>query len=582
MGANEDNTDAYLMLMAEGLAKKELEDAETKSLHEKIHAMVVDLNDEGYIQVRIPGVHSVNTPINELPWVSIRNPSFANSGVGEKFSINKNQWVMLEDVSGGVGMAYEAVSGSNIKDTEKDSDQKFDYSKSKTSNDTTDESTTDSGTSTGAGNLTGSNSENNKPYDWDIEKNKSLSKESFPKIFSGIFEKLKNTLHALIQMKLLKILMGSPGGPSEPEPPQNGWDVKTQFIDFSTTPEKLVDKYGKNLGNLSDFIFNEMNINNSTTLIKIKPEEYNIELLNPEKIVGFDDGEKIYASIENWELIIPPNVYYYDPDTGVPPECVDYECDPIYCIGPDDRSCCKDYTIEYKITPKNPKGPYQEYIDLIKIRVCKQFIQDTDEENPINNNYNYKRNYSYFNTSLKILNSDVLLYSNGNAITPQYELNEHESDSINGKARNKSGFQLANGMSFEYDSSNDNAYMSFKHPSGSRLDMHHAGNFTLKSNNNLQIISESKAHIFANGSFNLASPTFISTKSPNFYHEGKLVIDGDVLISGDVIIQGDLEVQGNVKIGGTCEAQDFIPTGKGYTLNQHHHDGNPLICPLPC
>jgi len=554
MGAKED---AYLMLLADEIAQKEIETEEHEKLYNEVHAMIVDLNEEGQVKVRIPGVHNVNTPLKDLPWVDIKNPSFANSGVGEKYSPAFNQWVMLRDVSDGLGMSYEAVSGSPLKDSEKKDKQEFKYNKS------------GSGSSTSSSTSKTSTDENNKPFDWDIEKNLSLVKEQFPKIFSAIPEKLKDTLHALIQMKLLKILMGSPGGPSEPEPPQGGWEVKAKDLDFSNDPEKIIDREGGVVCKLTDELVAMKDVpDNSGGIItvptKFDPQDYilNFENDSDKKVIGYDkEGNQVFATFDNWELLIPSNVYYYDlgsdPDNPLPPPDCDTECDPNDCQSC--TGCYYDYTIIYSIEPKEAAAPRTKSIGTIKFRVCNK-IKKTKEQNQSKIKYNNFFKYGVSST----------------AVTPQYKLDEHESESPKGKSQNKSGFQLSNGSSFEYDSSEDNAYIAYKHPSGSRIDMHHGGGMTMKSNSNMQVLSEGKMHLYSNSSFNLASTTFISTKAPTFFHEGNLVFDGNLHVTGDVIINGNvtidknLEVGQNVNITGICKAQDFIATGN-ICLTKHDH-----------
>jgi len=498
------------------------------------YAKIIDTEDpdkKGRVKIRVIGVHATDTKKDDLPWVNVLPGLGTNAGYGDKNILQKGQIVQVDSLTPG-GAEWIVTGGSSIVQEEQ-----------KDGSPTSPVNGGGGGTSSGSSN----SDADGTPFSADAQ-NAKLQKEMIPKILSTIMEKLKKTLHALIMAKLLKKIIGSPGGPTPPEPPTEGYDLIVPEIDFTWNP---VDRFGKNLGSFIEKIKmirndQEESVNPSDIKIELIPEEFEGDLGGefepaPGKILGFnlETSNPEFVKLENNELIIPPNVDYgEEPDEG-------------------SMEPGKIYIIKYKVI--NEAG--KEYENIIKIKVVKELLATISFKDPE-------------------------LHVQSDAKTPQYKLEEHPSDSPKGQSENKAGKYLPNGMSMEYDGSDDNAYYAIKHPSGSRFDLHHSGNSTWKSTGNMQILTESNMHFYTNSQMEIASGTWVNIKSPNMYfegiytHQGNGFIYGDYRIEGNVTIIGDVEIQGNLHVTGTI-ISDTDVLAQGISLKNHVHPETGAITKPP-
>ena len=444
----------------------------------KYNAIVMDTKDpenKGRVKVKITEIHDVNIKKEDLIWSSVRPSAISSGGIGEKKALQVNQWVTVEDVSGDAGAVFEIVSGSGIVDSEHQDENDYSYNKDVIT------PTTQAG-----------DSQDDKPFNWNIDINKALSKTPFPKIFSADPGQLKNTLDKLINSELLNITMGAPG-PTPPAPPPQGYPITANLIDFTNQADKLVDIFGKEIQLTSEYFWYtkdgfQVPCTQSNTKLELLPGSSGY----PGDMVGYlENGDPAYIELDGWNLVIPPNAEYST--TG------------------------KEYTISYKLTDLSNLANTASNVIKIKYYDKAPVITVTSPE-PV-----------------------------ATAVTPQYKLDERKSESDKGNPEDKSGVQLANGLSYESDSSSDNAYHAIKHPSGSRQDMLHDGTCVYKSKNDTQIISEKNMHFYSQDQINMASTEHLNVKSPQVYFEcNKQTIDGDVYITGDTLIDGNLHVKGDV------------------------------------
>ncbi len=443
-------------------------------MNKKFDAIVVNTKDpenKGRAQVKITEVHDINTSNEECFWATIRNPNISSGGIGNKMCVQTNQWVTVEDVSGGACAAFEITGGSSIVDAEHQEQNEYSYNK-----DVVDPPNEATG-----------GTEDNKPFNWNVSKNKALSKSPFPKIFSADDTQLKNTLDFLINSNLLKVVIGGEG-PEDPVPPVTGYPIITNEVDFTKDSKFYVNRLGKDLGLFNDnFWFDKDGFNapitQSNAILELLPGTSG----HPGDIIGYEEnGEESYVKLEGWRLIIPPNV----------------ENDPNG----------KLYTIEYKVTDLSNLTNTSS--NVIKILVFDEIPENRKKDISINSTQ---------------------------AVTKQLNIQEPSSDSNKGNPEDKQGIQLPNGISLELDGSSDNAYYAIKHPAGCRYEIFHDGDVINKSKKDMFMISENKTFVWSEKQLDLGTTEVFNVKAREVHNEcKKFVIDGDLYVTGNIICDGTI------------------------------------------
>ena len=475
---------------------------------------VIDTKDpekRGRIKVRIAGVHNTETPAEEIQWMDIKPSLGTNSGIGSKPTFQIGQMVTVNPLTPG-GAEWLVTAGTNILQKELNT-------------------------------LFGSNKDKDgTPFSADANKNPKLSKDVIPKIASTILSKLKETLWAVIKAKIIRAIIGKPGGPTDPGNFDNA-PIKVDNIEF-ITDDLVADIFGREYP-INEYVYYDLS---SLGLpIDKKPvqlEDVIIELLpyddNEENCPGVDEelfgwnsnSEKECAKIEDFNFVVPPNVKYTN----------------------DDGTEGKIYSVKYKVTSKTDENNTDT--GSIKVKIVRQ-RNPKYKTIPLGAGYNFQ--------------------TQSGVHTPQYKLEEHPPDSEKGNSEDKTVRQLPNKMSIEEDGSDDNAYYAIKHPTGSRFDLHHSGNGTLKTNADLQLISNGHTTVYAGGQYNLAAMTWLNIKSPTTYIEGKVIIQGDVEVYGNMMIDGNLTVTGTIDATKEIASADevYAKTRAGVKLSKHDHKAKP-------
>jgi hypothetical protein len=476
------------------------------------NAIVVSTQDpenEGRVQVKIPEINSVNTTPEECPWVPL-SVEMSSGGVGKKECLLVGQWVTVEDTSGGMDISHEIVSGSKIKDKTLKKDNKYDYKKTASS-------------SPEPVKKQDLNTEDTKPYNWNVKVSEALSKSIFPKIFSKDLALLKNTIFKLVEQKLLKLSMGSGSAPAEPE---QKIDIPP-VIDKSNDPNYYVSHFGKNLGKFTDeFYFIDVVDENDENNVQghktpLNQTNADMELLSTTP-TGYDaDGNPVPIQLNGWDLIVPPNVE--GSDTGVL------------------------YEVQYKITSKEDN---KSEIGTIKFRVF-------DNVPDVSNVSNVPE------TNIETKGAEAQ-----SSYTPALNLDELKSPHDKGSAELKHGRQFSNGIVTFQDASPDNAAIGVNHPSGARQEIQHDGSCIYKSIGEQQIISESNTTIYSKEQIDIGSSSYVNVKGKKVFTECKSHVH-----HGTLVIIGDLTVYGKIYCTGTVKAEDFI-THDGISLKNHKHKEN--------
>ncbi len=396
------------------------------------------------------------------------------------------------------------------------------------------------------------NSESNKDEDgqpFSSIINDVLEMETLPKIVSTDLSKLQNTVYGLIMAKLL-----SEGyGDSDPDFPE------FEFLKITSKPIDLTDKHAyyhkeNNLGNLNKWYYY---YNENPNIVVKNSNKLNtaIELLNAEEIKGYElDGSISHPRIENNELIIPPNIYYGE-----------------------SQSSYKDYELKYKVTDKENVGNTSE--NKITIRIAGLDYKPELKQEVIKE------------TTPEIQKSKVKQPKP--AETVDYAYDEYPPESEKGETEKKNAIQLPNGISIEWDGTEDNddsgrnAMVSIKHPEGSRIDMFDDGRMIVKSADSTQFQQEKNLLINTGNVCTLSAKNYIQIKVPKLYIEGENIdIDAEIInyscnelnitcndmnIKGDLNITGNINQEGNQQVYGNINVTGGDVVADGVSLKNHTH-----------
>ena len=200
------------------------------------------------------------------------------------------------------------------------------------------------------------------------------------------------------------------------------------------------------------------------------------------------------------------------------------------------------------------------------------------------------------------------------AITPGIMIDEIAKTSELGNVWQKVVNQLPNGLSFEYDGSDDNVNFSISHPAGARIEISHEGNIVFKASTNdemiemdmnikeeekkpdipldpfdepfepdappagmkvmkmnppkVQILSDEGDVEIAGENLKIVMDTTINAKSPLTYIEGDglaIEMTGVHIKAEKILLEADdVEITGNLWVGGTILAAEdvFVPMAK--------------------
>ena len=527
-------------------------------------AVIVDNKDpdkKGRVKIRVSGVHPDLLNEKELPWTQVQPELGANQGQGSKKILQIGQFCTVEPLNWALS-EWIVVSGSGIVREELN------------------EKETEKSSSTGSSS-TGSSStqneitkNNNKPFS--NIKNKTLEKEIVPKLASTIKEKLNETVYGTIMSKLVKMgdlknINPNPLLPSTTPSPTLPPLLKIIAKEVDFKHEIIYSAFGKDLGTFNESYYYytdnpDISMRNATT------ENTIVELLNAEEMIGYDlEGNKVYPKIENGSLIIPPNLPYGENTTD-----------------------SKEYFLKYKVTDKENEYNISENTIIFRISGIDYVIAEEpkDSEDPeisineSNETNEYEEYEETVNTysGLFTTNSET---SNGVKIatTPKYAFDEFKPEDEKGVTEHKEINQLPNGIAISLDGSEDNAYVSFKHPTGTRLDMFNDGRSILKSCTSMQLVQGQNLLVNTGNTAEISVATRINLKTPKLYIEcdtieiqadqinikGNLDMVGNINMEGNITLFGNITQTGNQQIYGNVNVTGGDIVADGISLKEHVH-----------
>jgi len=506
-------------------------------------AVIVDNKDpdkKNRMKIRVSGVHASDLPEDQLPWVQVSPQLGANQGQGLKDILQIGQFIEVRPLTSGLS-EWLITAGSSIVRQELGQD--------------------------------GSRDEDGQPYS--SVKNKKLEKETIPKLASTEVQKLMDTVYGIIKQKLT--FEGN--NPEQADPPLPNETSPLGYRLYSKEADKrdilCYVSSEKNLGSLNEYFYfydeNDENIPPRSS-IKASPDNTILELIDYENVNGWDsNGNKVYPHLNNWNLIIPPNISSGGSNTF------------------------KDYTIKYKVTDKNNNNISST--NEIKFRVAGiEYNQPSVTTINMSNLLVTTRDNGdkIFLTSNEHTNNGVVIAS-----TPEYNAKEYDPEDEAGVTELKEISQYPNDIAITIDGSDDNAYYSIKHPTGSRLDFLHDGRAIIKSNQSMEIFADKNLLMNIGNMQELSAKTRINIKTPKLYIEcdsidiiadtinikGDLNIVGDITMDGNIELYGDINQTGNQLIYGSVNIVNGDCIADGISLKNHKHmeqgDGAPTSPSIP-
>jgi phage baseplate assembly protein gpV len=518
-------------------------------------AVIVDNKDpdkKNRVKIRVAGVHPSDLPEDQLPWTQVSPDLGSNQGQGSKKVLQKGQFCTVKPLN--IAQSEWIVTGGSAVVRE-ELNQKSSSSGSSGKQDVT--------------------ADDKQPFS-NVE-NKKLEKETIPKMASADINVLKTAVYGVLISKLLKtgdIFNTDPNPAPPPSVPSPELPpllkLRAKRVDFTKFEDTVFSPFEKNLGSFTEFFY-FYNTDPETVIRPCTLDNVNLELLNAEEIVGYDkDGNKAHPRLENGDLIIPPNIPYGENSTDH-----------------------KLYVLKYKVTDKESEINTAEN----EIHFIVAGIDYTDEST---------------STQTVSVSAEEIIETFGGLIvqntttsnnvkvasTPDYAYSEFPPEDENGETEHKDVTQYPNGIAISIDGSDDNAYVSFKHPTGTRLDMFNDGRAILKSSTSMQLQQGQNLLVNTGNTVEMKVGSRINLKTPKLYIEcdsidivaNEINIKGDINIVGDINMQGNITLFGNItqtgnqQINGSVNVSGGDVVADGISLKNHTHreqgDGAPTSPPL--
>ena len=384
-----------------------------------------------------------------------------------------------------------------------------------------------------------------------------------------------DTVYGIIQAKLIS--MGSNpelGDPPFPdEIPGTGVELRIFSNPVDLTSQIAYITSEKDLGQFKDkfYYYNTNKDSVPPEVAKVcSPTDTDLELTSYEHVYGWNtDGEKVYPKLDNWNLIIPPNVYHGETSDSY-----------------------KDYTIKYKATNKENTNDYSENEIIFRV-AGPDFVNSSLGIESLESVPNI------FSTNQEETSNGVKV-----AETPEYNFKEYPPEDEKGVSEKKKVYQYPNGLAISIDGTEEddeggrNAYYGIKHPTGTRLEMFEDGRAVLKSNDSMQFVQGKNLLVNTGNTMEMKVGSRINLKVPKLYIEcdsieivcpeikikGDIDIVGDINMEGDITLFGNITQEGNQNITGSVTVSNGDVVADGISLKQHKHmeqgDGAPTSPPM--